>query len=86
MAATGKLLDCGHVDAFAAVCQYEGCGKKLCPRCNLNCDECGRVLCRQHQEWRDDRRLVLCPHDSTTYSMRRLARRLINGGRHERRL
>lgn len=77
----GQLLDCGHVGALAGVCQYEGCGTRLCPDCVATCESCGRVLCRQHQVWLDQRRRVFCPADTRGYLGKKLVLRLF--GRNE---
>lgn len=80
MSANAQLLDCAHVGAVRAVCQYEGCAKTLCDQCHVNCDRCGQTLCREHQMWREDRHRVFCPRDSRNYTMRKLARRLLAAG------
>jgi hypothetical protein len=75
-----QLLDCGHVGAFAGVCQYEGCATRLCPNCVAACETCGTVLCQRHQVWLDARRRVFCPAHVRGYLVSRLAARLLPGG------
>jgi len=59
-----RLQDCGHVAPFAGVCQYDGCGKRLCPACLASCETCGRVLCPAHQTWLDSGQRAFCPADT----------------------
>lgn len=73
-----RLLDCGHVGAFAGVCQYQGCGTRLCAECIAACEFCGRVLCRGHQVWLADGQRVFCPTDTRPYLRTQLVRRLID--------
>jgi hypothetical protein len=82
-----RLLDCGHVAPFAAVCQYQGCAKRLCPDCYMICETCGTILCRSHQIRLDWGR-VFCPDDSTKHvakkflvKLLRLVVKLLRGGR-----
>lgn len=67
------LQDCGHVGQFASVCQYEGCGTKLCTACSGACEACGSVLCPYHQVWLSGRQRVFCPADSPGFVFRKLA-------------
>lgn len=77
---TARLLDCGHVGAFAGVCQYDGCATRLCADCVATCETCGRVLCRRHQVWLAGRQRVFCPADTRSYLGQRLLTRLLTGG------
>lgn len=76
----GRLLDCGHVGAFAGVCQYQGCATRLCADCVATCETCGRVLCRGHQVRLANGERVFCPADTRTYLGMQLVRRLFGRG------
>lgn len=67
------LLDCGHVDVFTGVCQFEGCGTRLCPACVTTCEVCGRVLCRSHQVRVAAGARVFCPADLGAYLLEQVA-------------
>ena len=71
------LLDCGHVGEFTGICQYNRCGKRLCPDCTGVCEACGIVLCRHHQVWLDRQRRVFCPDDSRRYLKRKVVLRIL---------
>lgn len=68
---TAELLDCGHVDTWAAVCQHDGCGNRLCDRCTERCETCSDILCPNHQIWLDDNSRLFCPDHSTGYVARK---------------
>lgn len=76
------MQDCGHVAAFAGVCQYQGCAKRLCPDCLTSCEACGAVLCGGHQVWLDTGRRVFCKDDARRYLAKRLVLRLTGRDRH----
>lgn len=72
-----QLLDCGHTGTFAGVCQYDGCGTRLCADCVATCETCGAVLCRKHQVWLAARQRVFCPPDSRRYLLQRFVLRVL---------
>lgn len=78
-----QLLDCGHVDVAAGVCQYNGHAISLCRDCLITCDRCGRCLCQRHQRWTEwiDQTRIFCPDHITSYYLQYYLRRFLWGGR-----
>lgn len=73
-----RLLGCGHYitqpEELGGVCQI--CGRITCKLCIETCTDCGRKLCTEHQRWKENHRLVLCPHCTPTYIIKRIGRGL----------
>jgi hypothetical protein len=63
------LLDCAHYRDPAGICQFEGCGNKMCEPCLGTCRHCRRVLCPAHQKRPDktDDTVIYCANHENQY-------------------